>query len=426
MASIAEVTQAVSSIATEEIAKMGGSIEDATTQVTQLTVKWENFKAIAGKNLSENVSGIGKLTESFLDLGMAAQFYIEAGTAASKLVFFGGREESSGSFKNAIADVNQAIHEQQWFINDLRKFYEKLNPPVTKTITTLGGLKEKLAELQKEYEETDVASPRFAQLRKEIEKLDNQLKKLTKPEVLKQVVFYSEAAAEYLRDINEELFKGTDYWITYGDRMAEALDPSALENFAITWQETEHEFIPGIRNLSKEFETLNSLIDITANTLGNSLQQSLSSVFNLAVLKQELKGLQEEFQNMDTSNLRFNELSQEIERLQEQISSIDGDFFKTLIDSLKKMAIQLAATAGAALALSVILKSLGIGGGATIGQIFKVVGGQMGLPGLSGSSFNPLTGNVEGGLFGGRTTLRGNDIFLANSRSGYDLGRIGG
>jgi hypothetical protein len=90
------------------------------------------------------------------------------------------------------------------------------------------------------------------------------------------------------------------------------------------------------------------------------------------------------------------------------------------------MAIQLAATAGAALALSVILKSLGIGGGATIGQIFKVVGGQMGLPGLSGSSFNPLTGNVEGGLFGGRTTLRGNDIFLANSRSGYDLGRIGG
>ena len=426
MASIAEVTQAVSSIASEEIAKMGDSIEDATTQATQLSVKWENFKSLLGKSLSEDLSSVKKLAEGFLDLGMAAQFYIEYGTAASKLVFFGGREESSGSFKNAMLDVNQAISDQQWAINDLKRIYEKFNPPVTKTITTLGGLKEKLAELQKEYEETDVASPRFAQLRKEIEKLDNQLKKLTKPEVLKQVVFYSEAAAEYLRDINEELFKGTDYWITYGDRMAEALDPSGLENFAVSWQETEHEFIPGIRNLSKEFETLNSLIDITANTLGNSLQQSLSSVFNLAVLKQELKGLQEEFKNMDTSNLRFNELSQEIERLQEQISSIDGDFFKTLIDSLKKMAIQLAATAGAALALSVILKSLGIGGGATIGQIFKVVGGQMGLPGLGGSSFNPLTANVEGGLFGGRTTLRGNDIFLANSRSGYDLGRIGG
>jgi hypothetical protein len=41
------------------------------------------------------------------------------------------------------------------------------------------------------------------------------------------------------------------------------------------------------------------------------------------------------------------------------------------------------------------------------------------------TTFNAATGMVENGLFGGRTTLRGNDIYLANSRSGYDLGRIG-
>jgi hypothetical protein len=89
------------------------------------------------------------------------------------------------------------------------------------------------------------------------------------------------------------------------------------------------------------------------------------------------------------------------------------------------MALQLAATAGAALALSIILKSMGIGAGANIGQLFRVVGGQMGLPGLGGSSFNPSTGNVDGGLnFTGRVS--GQDLLLSTARSATNYQRGGG
>jgi hypothetical protein len=86
--------------------------------------------------------------------------------------------------------------------------------------------------------------------------------------------------------------------------------------------------------------------------------------------------------------------------------------------------LQLAATAGAALALSIILKSLGIGGGAGIGQLFRVVGGQMGLPGLGGSSFNPNTGLVENLNFTGRVS--GSDLLLNNTRNLTNYGRSGG
>jgi hypothetical protein len=204
-------------------------------------------------------------------------------------------------------------------------------------------------------------------------------------EAVKDLLEFNETAPDYLEEVNGELFKGSDYWFTYGERMAEALDTSALEEFMHSFDETIDEVIPGIVNLSSQYERLNGVIGAVAGTIGNVLNES----FTAALTNGE-------------------------------------DFFKVFLDGLKKMAMQLAATAAAALALSIILASMGVGKGASIGKLFKVVGGQMGLPGLSGSSFNPLTGNVEGGLFGGRTTLRGNDIFLANSRSGYDLGRIGG
>jgi hypothetical protein len=166
--------------------------------------------------------------------------------------------------------------------------------------------------------------------------------------------------------------------------MADALDTTALEDFANTWTDTVEETIPGIVDVVTQYQNLNGIINTVAGTIGNVLQQS----FSAALTNGE-------------------------------------DFFKVLLDGLKKMALQLAATAGAALALSIILKSMGIGAGVSLGNIFKVVGGQMGLPGLTGSTFNPLTGSVDGGLnFTGRVS--GQDLLLSTVRSGTNYQRGGG
>jgi hypothetical protein len=201
--------------------------------------------------------------------------------------------------------------------------------------------------------------------------------------ILERTASINSDVSAFFTDLNSELFAGTQYWYDYGDRMAEALDTSALEDFMTYHQQMEDEVIPGIVNVVAEYNRLNGIINATASTIGNVLQQS----FSAALVNGE-------------------------------------DFFKVLLDGLKKMALQLAATAGAALALSIILKSLGIGGGAGIGQLFKVVGGQMGLPGLGGSSFNPNTGLVENLNFTGRVS--GSDLLLNNTRNLTNYGRSGG
>jgi len=225
------------------------------------------------------------------------------------------------------------------------------------------------------------------ELNKEIAKLQERINNLTGSKtksVPKGEIVDPSITSGILDDITGDLFKGSMSWLQYEEAMIDALDPSPLENFMVYHQDMTDEIIPGIQDIVTNYDRLNKTISTTASVLGNVLQES----FEAALVNGE-------------------------------------DFFKVLLDGLKKMAMRLAATAAAAFALSIALKSMGIGSGVSLGNMFKVVGGQMGIPGLGGSSFNPTTGAVEGGLFGGRTTLRGNDIYLANSRSGYDLGRIG-
>ena len=102
------------------------------------------------------------------------------------------------------------------------------------------------------------------------------------------------------------------------------------------------------------------------------------------------------------------------------------DFFKVLLKGLSDLIKKLIATAIAAAAVAVALMALGVvPSGAAFGQVFKVVGGQMGLPGLGGGgSLGDLAPSPTIG--GGRSVLRGNDIFMSNTRTGQSLGRIGG
>lgn len=380
-ANIADVTRAVGQIATEELAKMGAPIDDATTKTKQLNANWENFKANLGKSLSPLANGFITLANAIMQ-GGAAMNYVERAAKSSNTYGAFGQVISTNA--KLVQNMNQAFKDNNWAVNYGKSVYDKLNPSVQKTVTTLGGLKEKLAELQTEFQETDVSTARFSELNKEIGKLQDRINKLTGTKVTNALSFVDPVAGtDWLAEIRQDLFAGTMSWLQYDEAQREALDTSALENYMTYHQDMQDEVIPGIVNLVAEYNRLNGIINATASTIGNVLQQS----FSAALVNGE-------------------------------------DFFKVLLDGLKKMALQLAATAAAALALSVILKSIGIGGGAGIGQLFRVVGGQMGLPGLGGSAFNPNTGLVENLNFTGRVS--GSDLLLNNTRNLTNYGRSGG
>ena len=379
-ANIADVTRAVGQIATEELAKMAPPIDDATTKTKQLTANWENFQARIGSSLSPMANGFLSLANAIMQGGEAMNYTAQAAKSSSTYGMFGQVLTTNAAL---VQNMNQALKDNNWFINENKRLYELFNPPVQKTVTTLGGLKEKLAELQKEFEETDVSTARFKQLNSEIAKLQERINKLTGTKITAAFVD-PVAGTDWLEELRTQLFEGSMSWLEYEQAQIDALDTTPLEEYMVYHQDMTDEIIPGIQNIVGQYAKLNQTINATASILGNVLQES----FEAALINGE-------------------------------------DFFKVLLDGLKKMAMRLAATAAAAFALSIALKSMGIGSGVSLGNMFKVVGGQMGIPGLGGSSFNPTTGAVENGLFGGRTTLRGNDIYLANSRSGYDLGRIG-
>ena len=181
--------------------------------------------------------------------------------------------------------------------------------------------------------------------------------------------------AEFVNELNEVNKFSFDDWA--GDSI-EAFDD--LEREIEELGETNKEVFVDI---AKQYRELNDVISIVASTIGDVLNQA----FTAALVNGE-------------------------------------DFFKVLLKGLSDLIKKLIATAIAAAAVAAALMALGIApAGASFGQVFKVVGGQMGLPGLGGLSFG-ATGSSP--LDGGRSVLRGNDIFMSNTRTGQSLGRIGG
>jgi hypothetical protein len=352
-ATIGDVTKAVSEIAKEELAKMGTSTLNATEEVTQFATEWEDFKADFGRAIAPAV--VTSLRWIKKELKEIRDFAIDV-------------YNLPGLGLKGLADLTTGL----------------LGTKGGATMSKAPNYAELYKQAFPQKEETAIqeTTAAIADQGKAIKSTVQDLERYN--DSVRELLAFNETAPDYLEEVNSELFAGSDYWFTYGDRMAEALDTSALEEFANTWTDTVEETIPGIVDVVTQYQNLNGIINTVAGTIGNVLQQS----FSAALTNGE-------------------------------------DFFKVLLDGLKKMALQLAATAGAALALSVILKSMGIGAGVSLGNIFKVVGGQMGLPGLTGSTFNPLTGSVDGGLnFTGRVS--GQDLLLSTVRSGTNYQRGGG
>jgi hypothetical protein len=352
-ATIGDVTKAVSAIAKEELAKMGTSTLSATEEVTQFATEWEDFKADFGRAIAPAV--VTSLRWIKKELKEIRDFAIDV-------------YNLPGLGLKGLADLTTGL----------------LGTTGGATMSKAPNYAElyKQAFPQKEATPIQETTAAIADQGKAIKSTIQDLERYN--DSVRELLAFNETAPDYLEEVNNELFAGSDYWFTYGERMADALDTTALEDFANTWTDTVEETIPGIVDVVTQYQNLNGVINAVAGTIGNVLQQS----FSAALTNGE-------------------------------------DFFKVLLDGLKKMALQLAATAGAALALSVILKSMGIGAGVSLGNIFKVVGGQMGLPGLTGSTFNPLTGSVDGGLnFTGRVS--GQDLLLSTVRSGTNYQRGGG
>lgn len=358
-ASIAEVTKAVSQIASEELAKMGNSADDSSTKIQQLSTRWANWKAESGTAISGFVLEVVKAYDTATSYARLFATLVGGSIAAA---FQGPKDR--GSYKLAVKEINQGLHEQTIAMDDLKRIYEVFNPVAVKTVTTLSGLRDKVKLLQEQLENTDVSTAEFKRLREEIYQLNEQINKLTNPvRMMPQ--------EKELKLISKGLVQVTD----------------TVSGMTLSVQRA----IPMIEGLGKAWEYSSEQVALF-NELGGSIGRILSESFNAALMNSE-------------------------------------SFFKVFIRGLKQLIAQIIATAVAAATLAMALMALGVPGvkGLNFGQVFKGLYKEMGGFGADYIDFgNPAAAgsNTIGG--GGRTILRGNDIFVSNSRTNFDISRIGG
>ena len=249
-------------------------------------------------------------------------------------------------------------------MDNLKRIYEVFNPVAVKTVTTLSGLRDKVKLLQEQLENTDVSTAEFKRLREEIYQLNEQINKLINPvRMMPQ--------EKELKLISKGLVQVTD----------------TVSGMTLSVQRA----IPMIEGLGKAWEYSSEQVALF-NELGGSIGRILSESFNAALMNSE-------------------------------------SFFKVFIRGLKQLIAQIIATAVAAATLAMALMALGVPGvkGLNFGQVFKGLYKEMGGFGADYIDFgNPAAAgsNTIGG--GGRTILRGNDIFVSNSRTNFDISRIGG
>ena len=325
-ASIADVTKAVASIASEQLGNMGADVENATDKIVKFNASWDNFLATTGQALGPIASGL-------LDF-------------ATKIV------TAVGAYRNLTAAAKAYIKGTK--VEPVSRVEAAKVVEVAKVIIELTEAQKKaLEEAAKKAHEYKIALLDLADGSRDAKA----------------------GIAEFVNELNEVNKFSFDEWA--GDSI-EAFDD--LEREIEELGETNKEVFVDI---AKQYRELNDVISIVASTIGDVLNQA----FTAALTNGE-------------------------------------DFFKVLLKGLSDLIKKLIATAIAAAAVAAALMALGIApAGASFGQVFKVVGGQMGLPGLGGLSFGS-TGAAP--LGGGRSVLRGNDIFMSNTRTGQSLGRIGG
>jgi hypothetical protein len=313
--SIADVAQAVGDIATEEIGKMGTAVDTAADKMLRLTTTWENFKAKFGEAIAPAASGLLEGITNMLKAGETM------GPALNRLGVATGTAKPSDLVKPkaTAAPAIAPVVEMQ------------------RAITTLETLRQKLKDLEAEYNTTEVGTRRFMELRKAIEEANYQLGRASGD-------IYPGTTAKLI-ELNAKGLKPVTNSLTYQNMV--------LKSSTIPVYDQMGKMVKGAKI---QLEQMNEQMQF-ATAVGAEFGAILSSAFTAAM-------------NNGTS------------------------FFQELENAVKNYVQQLIAAVATTLALSAIVSAFT---GAPLGASFKAVSEATGLGGLFGEDgvFN-LNARVSG------------------------------
>ena len=313
--SIADVAQAVGEIASDELGKMGEAVDTAADKMQRLSTTWENFKAKFGEAIAPAASGLLEGITNMLNVGETM------GPALNRLGMATGTAKPSDLVK-AKAPAAPAV------------------APVVemqRAITTLESLRQKLKDLEAEYNTTEVGTRRFMELRKAIEEANYQLGRASGD-------IYPGTTAKLI-ELDAKGLKPVTNSLTYQNMV--------LKSSTIPVYDEMAQMVKGAKD---QLEQMNQQMQF-ASAVGAEFGAILSSAFTAAM-------------NNGTS------------------------FFQELENAIKNYVQQLIAAVAATLALSAIVSAFT---GAPLGASFKAVSQATGLGGLFGEDgvFN-LNARVSG------------------------------
>jgi hypothetical protein len=300
--SIADVAQAVGDIAAEEMGKMGASVDTAADKMLRLTTTWENFKAKFGEAIAPAASGLLEGITNMLKAGETM------GPALNRLGVATGTAKPSDLVKPkaTAAPAIAPVVEMQ------------------RAITTLETLRQKLKDLEAEYNTTEVGTRRFMELRKAIEEANYQLGRAS-GEIWP-------GSTEKLIELNDKGLKPVANGIVYVNQVLKTAGIPAFDEFGRM-----------IKGAKEQLELMDEQLQL-ASAVGAEFGAILSSAFTAAM-------------NNGTS------------------------FFEELQNAIKNYVRQLATAVATTLALSAIVSAFT---GAPLGVAFRGVAQGTGLGGIFG------------------------------------------
>jgi hypothetical protein len=147
--SIADVAAAVGDIATEELGKMGTAVDTAADKMVRLGTSWDNFKASFGQAVAPAAAAVlefatDQLTQMQIKFQLLKREFTKA-KPSDKI-----RSQSTGAGGSAPGAVEQSVR-------------------------SLESLREKLKELEAQYQTTEIGTAAFRALAKQIERANYEL-----------------------------------------------------------------------------------------------------------------------------------------------------------------------------------------------------------------------------------------------------------
>lgn len=186
--SIADVAAAVGKIADEELGKMGPPIQTAADQMARLGVHMDNFLAAVSKPIEITFNFVFGGLADFMDVRMSENVspadrlaylasYIQGGMGMGSRAMIYGQAMGGGSSQFE----GQSPRTGRGFSNDAQPMgsgvFDQFPGPDK---TTLNGLREYQKDLQDLFNTTLIGTPRFVELRDEIDQLDTMIQEYTK------------------------------------------------------------------------------------------------------------------------------------------------------------------------------------------------------------------------------------------------------